>query len=201
MAVMIGGQPYLGTSRVTGEIGHISIGGASKIACYCGNTGCVEQLAASGAIIREVSSTLAAVPIQSMLARPGSELDITSIITAAEHGDKLAYRIMIEAGEYFGAALAVVMNLLGPNLIVVGGMLATSNVYLKASRRVMRLRAIGLASRNVVIARSDLDEFAGARGAATLVLNQLFDAPEANILALRRARRSQTRRSAGRIDT
>lgn len=199
MAVMIDGQPYLGTSRVTGEIGHISIGGAS-IPCYCGNTGCVEQLAATGAIVREVSSTLAAVPIQSILARPGSDLDITSIIAAAEHGDKLAYRIMIEAGEYFGAALAVVLNLLGPTLIVVGGELADSNVYLEAARRVMRLRAIGLASRDVVLARSDLDELAGARGAATLVLNQLFDAPEANILALRRARRSQTRRSAERFD-
>lgn len=190
MAMMIAGQPYLGASRVTGEIGHISVGGAS-IPCYCGNTGCVEQLAATGAIVREVSSTLAAVPIQSMLARAGSDPDITTIIAAAEQGDKLAYRIMIEAGEYFGGALAVVLNLLGPHLIVVGGDLAASNVYLEAARRVMRLRAIGLASRDVVLARSDLDDFAGARGAATLVLNQLFDAAGANILALRRARRSR----------
>ncbi len=195
MALMIDGRPYLGASRVTGEIGHLIIDGTS-VPCYCGNTGCVERLASTEAILREVEQTLAQVPIQSMLTRPGVELTIASVIKAAEQGDKLAYRIVMEAGEYFGAALAVVLNLLGPRLIVMGGAMAASDVYLEAARRVMRLRALGLASRHVQLVRSSLDEFAGARGAATQALNRLFDADDLHNLAVRKARLSA---AAGRV--
>jgi predicted NBD/HSP70 family sugar kinase len=183
MALMIDGQAYLGSSRVTGEIGHLIIGGA-PIPCYCGNTGCVEQLASTGAILREVRRGLSELPTLSMLARPGAELDIDAVITAAEQGDKLAYRSVLEAGEFLGAALAVVFNLLGPRLIVVGGAMASSEVYLDAARRVMRLRAISLA-RGVLLARGELGDLAGARGAATFVLDRLFDPGDTNILALR----------------
>jgi glucokinase len=183
MALMIDGQAYLGSSRVTGEIGHLIIGGA-PIPCYCGNTGCVEQLASTGAILREVRRGLSELPTLSVLARPGAELDIDAVITAAEQGDKLAYRSVLEAGEFLGAALAVVFNLLGPRLIVVGGAMASSEVYLDAARRVMRLRAISLA-RGVLLARGELGDLAGARGAATFVLDRLFDPGDTNILALR----------------
>ena len=186
MALMIEGRAYLGPSHVTGEIGHIIIGGAS-IPCYCGNTGCVERLASTGAILRAVGRSLAEAPIQSVLARPGVDTDIGTVIEAAEQGDKLAYRIVLEAGEYFGAALAVVLNLLGPRLIVVGGAMAASNAYLDAARRVMRLRALGPASRDVQLAPSRLDEFAGARGAATLVLNGLFESDDTHLLTLWKA--------------
>jgi len=116
------------------------------------------------------------------LRRSDREARIEEVIDAAATGDKLAYQLLTEAGEYFGSALAIVLNLLGPKLVVVGGKLADSNVYLDAAWRMMKLRTLDQASRDVRVERSEQGELAGARGAASLVLDALFSSGSSNIL-------------------
>ncbi|MFL5806404.1 MAG: ROK family transcriptional regulator [Roseiflexaceae bacterium] len=182
MAIMLGGAPYLGPSHIAGEIGHIAFGNASTL-CDCGNTGCLETLSSTTAILARVRQRLAESHIRTMLHRSDREPRIEEVIDAAETGDKLAYQLLTEAGEYFGDALAIVLNLLGPKLVVVGGKLASSNVYLDAAWRMMKLRTLDQASRDVRVERSQQGELAGARGAASLVLDTLFSSGGSNILA------------------
>lgn len=80
--------------------------------------------------------------------------------------------------------LSIVINLLGPRLIVIGGALSTSQIFLDAARRTIKMRALEKASRIVTLLPSQLDHLSGARGAATMVLNALFESPEKNLLAL-----------------
>jgi predicted NBD/HSP70 family sugar kinase len=182
MAIMIGGVPYLGPSHIAGEIGHIAFGTATTL-CDCGNTGCLETLSSTTAILAQVRRRLTESHIRTLLRRSDGEPRIEEVIDAAETGDKLAYQLLTEAGEYFGSALAIVLNLLGPKLVVVGGKLASSNVYRDAARRMMKLRTLDQASRDVRVERSQQGELAGARGAASLVLDALFSSGGSNILA------------------
>lgn len=182
MAIMLGGAPYLGPSHIAGEIGHMTFGSASTL-CDCGNTGCLETLSSTTAILACVRQRLTESHIRTVLRRSDGDPRIEEVIDAAETGDKLAYQLLTEAGEYFGNALAIVLNLLGPKLVVVGGKLATSSVYLDAAWRMMKLRTLDQASRNVRVERSEQGELAGARGAASLVLDALFSSGGSNILA------------------
>ncbi len=142
-------------------------------------------VASTTAILARVRQRLTESHIRTILRRSDREPRIEEVTDAAETGDKLAYQLMTEAGEYFGSALAIVLNLLGPKLVVVGGKLASSNVYLDAAWRMMKLQTLDQASRNVRVERSQLGELGGARGAASLVLDALFSSGGSNILTHR----------------
>ena len=185
LALMFNGNAYVGPLNIAGEIGHTPIPNV-EIRCNCGNVGCLETVASTKAILDRIRTQLSESSIYSVLRENNADLSIQDVIQAAENGDKLAYQVLMEAGEYFGFGLAIAVNLLGPKLIVVGGSLAKSEVYLDAARRSVRLQVLSKASTIVRVEPSQMDEFAGARGAATLVLNALFQPTETNILVLSR---------------
>ena len=183
LAIMLGGAPYVGPYQIAGEIGHIPMSGVT-IPCNCGNTGCLETVASTHAILRTIHQRLNESNVRSMLRNIETQADIQDVMAAAENGDKLAYQVITEAGQYFGSGLACAVNLLGPRVIIVGGTLAKSGVYLDAARRNLRLQAMSKVSTGVRIEPSQLDELAGARGAAARVLNRLFEPDDLNLLVL-----------------
>ncbi len=180
MAIMLNGTPFIGASHIAGEIAHIPVG-KHDIQCNCGNTGCLNMVAGIGAVLRRIDQRLADSPIRSSL-RLLKDITINDVIEAGERGDKLAIQALIEAGEYMGVGLAVILNLFGPRLVVIGGILAQSSVYREAAGRLMCLRALEMAARGVEFQLSPLDELAGARGAATLAINALFEPGEKDLV-------------------
>jgi predicted NBD/HSP70 family sugar kinase len=198
-AIMLDGMPYLGPTRIAGEIGHIAVSDA-PIPCKCGNTGCLNSLASVGAIQTYVRQRLNDAPMLSTLGDRDAGPSIENIIGEAERGDKLAYQALNEAGEHLGRGMAMMLNILGPRLAVLGGVLATSDVFLDAVRRTVKLRALPQVSRVASVQRSQLGEFGDCHGAANLVLNALFASGSSNVLALRQ-RSSQTGPSVGKVPT
>lgn len=183
MAIMLGGVPYIGLSHIAGELGHIPVPG-DQTPCECGSIGCLENLASTGSLLRRLHARIEQTQVQSSFRWNKKEPDIASLLNAAEDGDKLCYQLMNDAGEEFGQVLSIVINLLGPRLVVIGGALSASQIFLDAARRTIKMRALEKASRIVTLLPSQLDHLAGARGAATMVLNALFESPEKNLLAL-----------------
>jgi predicted NBD/HSP70 family sugar kinase len=183
LAIMLAGAPYVGPYQIAGEIGHIPMAGVT-IPCNCGNTGCLETVASVNAIMRAIHQRLSESNVRSTLRNIENQATIQDAMAAAESGDKLAYQVITEAGQYFGSGLATAVNLLGPKMIIVGGTLAKSSVYLDAARRNLRLQALSKISTGVRIEPSQLDDLAGARGAAARVLNKLFEPYGMNLLAL-----------------
>jgi len=186
IAIMIGGRPYTGASHIAGELGHMLLGVGST-ACGCGNVGCLETLTSTNAILTRTRQRLGESPFETVLFQFAENFSIEDIIRAAEGGDKLAYQILTEAGEYLGRGLAMAINLLGPQLVAVGGVLSKSTVYLDAAKRMVKLQALNKITNGLRIIRSELGETAGARGAAAYVLDQLFESKDGNILAIREA--------------
>lgn len=183
MAIMLDGKPFTGFSHIAGEIGHVPV--ADGPMCTCGNLGCLCLHAATRPILEKTRGRLKGQPQWSTL-RQSEAIEIDQVIQAGAQGDKLAYQALTEAGEYMGKGLAIVVNLLGPQRIVLGGKLSESDGYLQAAHHEIRISALDKASRYVQVERSELGELAGPLGAATLILNALFEPGGRSILQLAR---------------
>ncbi|MBE7501833.1 MAG: ROK family protein [Verrucomicrobiales bacterium] len=121
--IIFDGKPFSGFNRTAGEIGHmvLQVGGPK---CACGNKGCFEALASRSAIFKTIEAAVKDGQKTSLtdLLGPGLE-DMRSgdLRKAIKRGDKLVERIIEEAAEYTGIAVANVINLLNPEVVVIGG--------------------------------------------------------------------------------
>ena len=178
--IVIGRSLHSGVGNLAGEIGHVTVEPAGPL-CRCGNRGCLEALAAGPAIavrtrekMRQGKETLLAQWI-------GDNFDAVTgkmVAEAAIKGDGLSLEIMEETGEYIGIAVAALINLLNPEVVVIGGPVSRSGgVLLKAIRAAVRRRAVSASLSGVKIVRSKLGDEAAAIGAAAAVIEQFVDSP------------------------
>ena len=121
--LIIDGKLYSGFNGTAGEIGHmvIDVGGPK---CGCGNQGCFEALASRTAIFHRISEAVAAGKKTILTESLGEDLkDLRSgdLRKAIRKGDKLVENIVEEAAEYTGIAVANLINILNPQVIVLGG--------------------------------------------------------------------------------
>ncbi len=179
-ALFINGQPYHGGTGLAGELGHVTIVEDGPW-CSCGNRGCLEVLASTSAVLRRVRERLAESYVLSALREPfqRGQVTLSALIDAARAGDKIAYQVLDETGTYVGKVVAIALNLLGPELVVLGGPLVHGDgIVLEAVRRQVRLRALQHIANRTHIVNDDQGELAGARGAALLAADALFDCDE-----------------------
>ena len=175
--VVIGGQLVRGAQGCAGDVGHIQVTDDPSVICRCGKIGCLEALAGGGAVGR-----LAEQPagdgrsrfLREILEANG-RITATDVAWAATHGDAPALELINQAGRLVGGMLATVVNLLNPSLIVIGGGFARSgDVLLAAIRQTIYARSLPLATRELLVQRSALDQTGGLIGAAAMVADELF---------------------------
>lgn len=121
--LILNGKLFSGYNRTAGEIGHmvLEVGGPK---CGCGNRGCFEALASRTAILRRVHNAVKdgqKTVLTEMLGDDLDDLRSGDLRKAIRRGDKLVERIVEEAAEYTGIAVANVINLINPEVIVIGG--------------------------------------------------------------------------------
>jgi len=136
------------------------------------------MVASTAGVLKRVDARLSEARLASPLreAHERGELTLATLIEAARTGDKLAFQILDETGAYVGRVIAIAVNLLGPELVVLGGPLAQDGgIILDAVQRQVRLRALEHLSRQTRIVTDDQGELAGAHGAALLALDALFN--------------------------
>jgi predicted NBD/HSP70 family sugar kinase len=178
--ISIDGRLYAGSYGVAGELGHVMVDEQGPW-CSCGNRGCLEVLASTSAVLRRVRERLAEPRLMSVLREPyeNGTLSLVDLIKAAHAGDKLSFQILDETGTYVGRVLATVLNLLGPEMIVLAGPLAQADaILLEAVQRQVRLRALPHIAQQVSIVCDDQGEMSGARGASLRALDVLFGSNE-----------------------
>jgi glucokinase-like ROK family protein len=168
---------YRGSAAGAGEIGHTTMIPNGGEPCRCGNSGCLETLVSEPAIVR-LAETLAAQDPDGILALhlQGKEgTVIERIFDAARAGDQ-ATRVMLEERAcYMGVALANLVNILNPDLIVLGGILAQGqDLLLPTIEKVMRERAFANLGAHVQIRTTGFGPQAGVIGAVALALDTFF---------------------------
>lgn len=114
--MILDGSLYEGSSAAVGEIGHIQIDPLGK-RCYCGNFGCLETLVSNPAMAARCHELLAG-GATSCLPR---QADIHAICQTALTGDRLACDLLKDAAASLGRAIAMVVNLLRPEQVVLAG--------------------------------------------------------------------------------
>lgn len=171
---ILGGEIYRGAAGFAGEIGHLAIDPHGE-PCICGLRGCLATFVGSKALVARATTLLADYP-ESLLA--AKELTIAAIEDAALAGDRLALRVVHEAAEYLGIAVAGLLNLNNPSMVILGGgLVRVGELLLEPLREAVRSRTLVSSVAAAEIRTSELGPQAAAVGAATLLLDAALNDP------------------------
>lgn len=174
---VVDNQLYQGSAAGAGEIGHNTIIPEGGAPCRCGNTGCLEALISEPAIVK-LAQNLAQHHQKSLLASYLREHEgpmIERVFAAARAGDTHACTLLNQRATYLGIALANLINVLNPDLIVLGGIFAQAyDLMAPTIEATVRQRAFANLGERVELKTVTFGRQAGTTGAATLALSAFF---------------------------
>lgn len=170
--LILEGKLYSGFTRTAGEVGHmvLMINGPK---CTCGNRGCWEALASRSAIFRQIQEAVEEgqkTVLTEMLGGDLKDMRSGDLRKAIKQGDKLAARVVEEAARCTGIAVANLINILNPEVVVIGGGLmdALENEMMPVITKTLGEHAMPGTDKGVKILPSKLGDDAGITGAAVL---------------------------------
>ena len=168
--LIIDGRIYRGARGVAGEIGHLSIDNQGPL-CSCGLRGCLNVLLGTEHLLTRANGA------KSGKGRGFERLD--DLIDGALAGDSAAVSTLDFAGRQLGLGLAMLLNLVNPALVVVGGgIVRAGELLLGPLRETVARHCFSENFSHVRILASRLGESATARGAATLIFDEAVEAPQ-----------------------
>ena len=177
MGMVLDGKLFAGKSGFSGEIGHFPLLDNHQI-CRCGKVGCLETGASGLALHRLIGEQLAKghPSILSASYAAGREITLNDILDAVEKEDVTAIECVEQVGSTLGRAVAGLINLFNPDVVVIGGRLCVTEQYLipPLLGAVNRL-SLNLVSNDTVIKVSRLGNKAGAVGASLLAKHRLLN--------------------------
>ncbi len=184
--IILNGRLLLGASFGAGEIGHTVIfpGGER---CGCGQSGCLEAYSSGTAIAQYVRREVRRgrrfkfplTPTLSPRGRgkgEGGEITAEIVALAAEAGDPLALEVFRQAGYFLGIGLANTINLLNPEMLILGGSVVKSSRFFWASMsQSLKQHAWPSLHRACRVVKTQLGDRVGDLGALALVFSRGFD--------------------------
>jgi predicted NBD/HSP70 family sugar kinase len=167
------GHIHRGAKGAAGDVGHIRLAG-HDVVCRCGNVGCLEAVSGGAALARRLSEQ----GIEAHTSR-----DVVRLVKA---GDGTATQLVREAGRNLGDVLAGCVNFFNPEVIVIGGDVSQASHQLLAGvREVIFQRSLPLATEELRVVPSQLEDRAGVIGAAIMMIEHVLS-PAAIDRAIRR---------------
>lgn len=152
--IIINDQLFHGADGTAGEIGHLTINEQGPM-CRCGSRGCLETYTSAEHLARLVSPML-------------PESTLQDVVDEATRGSVTAQRALEDAGLHLGWALASVVNLLNPSVIIVGGRMASAgDLLLEPARTGLRRHALDSVAQTPIL-QSGLGQRASLVGAVLL---------------------------------
>ena len=170
--IIVDGKLYSGFNGTAGEIGHmvIEVGGPK---CNCGNQGCFEALASRTAIFRKITAAVKdgqKTLLTDMLGPELNDLRSGDLRKAIRKGDSFVEKVIEEAAEYTGIAVANFINIFNPETVVLGGGVidALSDEMMAIIVETAEDYAMSGTSKGIEIVASKTGDDAGIIGAAVL---------------------------------
>jgi predicted NBD/HSP70 family sugar kinase len=168
------GRIHRGAKGAAGDIGHIRLADHDEV-CRCGNVGCLEAVSGGAALARRLTER----GIEAETSR-----DVVRLVKA---GDGTATQLVREAGRDLGEVLAGCVNFFNPEVIVIGGDVGQASQQLLAGvRETIFQRSLPLATEELRVVPSRLEDGAGVIGAAIMAIEKVL-APDAIDRAIRAA--------------
>lgn len=169
--IILNGEPVRGPDGTAGEVGHICVEPLG-VACGCGSRGCLEQYSSARAITRMASELIGKFPESGLVKE--DTFDALTVFKLGVAGDPLCIEVFRRAGVYLGIALSGLINVLNPEVIVLGGGAAEGwDLFIGHVRTEIRKRAFQQPAERARIVRAALGGDAGIIGAARLAFGKV----------------------------
>jgi len=174
--IILDGKIFRGKDNTAAEIGHMTIK-PDGLKCKCGNWGCLEAYVSSTGILQRAKNILeseAETKLKDRTKYKPDTLTTLDICKEAVAGDRFSQTILDETGVYLGIGLSSLINLLNPEMIVIGGRIAECPYnFIEKGITEAKRRTYGNESRMPVITRALLGDHAGILGAGKLVFDNV----------------------------
>ncbi len=168
--IILDGKLWRGVDGAAAEIGHMCVDPFGGVACTCGSRGCLEVFASATAIVRMTREASPRYPDSILHGK--DDRTAAMIFEAGKQGDELALEIFRRMGVYLGIGLANLINILNPEMIVLGGGVVNGwDLFAKHMHQQVEERAFPLLAARVKIERAKCGDDAGLLGAARLALS------------------------------
>jgi N-acetylglucosamine repressor len=170
LGIVVGGEIYRGSHGGAGEFGHMTVDtSADAPLCNCGKRGCLEAIASDYGILRAATGI-----------DPGHHVEDTigTLIDRARMGDANTQAIFTRAGNALGVAVANLINIFDPARVLLGGEgMRAGELILGPLRNTMPQHIFGRSNADIALDILQTNEANWARGAASLVLHEVFRPP------------------------
>lgn len=168
--IIVNGKILSGSSGAGGEIGHILVNREETKKCGCGNKGCLEQYASATGIARMAKAKLAEDNRDSVM-RNAKSMNAKVVFDAVKAGDAVAMEVAEEFGRVLGIGLAIVADVVNPEVFVIGGGVSRGGQIVIDYIEKNYNKYVFHASRGVKFALATLGNDAGIYGSAKLVID------------------------------
>ncbi|HSJ68025.1 MAG TPA: ROK family protein [Anditalea sp.] len=179
LGIIIDGKLYRGGAGFAGELGHSPLFESRGITCSCGKTGCLEAVASGTAIVRmaEEAIKLDGTSILSRIVNKSKEaVEPSHVVEAALAGDQRAITIISNAGMDLGQGISILIQLLNPDLIIIGGTVAEANQYLTTPiQQALNLYSMAKSREKSQLSLYKLGKNVGLLGGVAVVVEKIFD--------------------------
>lgn len=168
--IILDKELWRGVDGSAAELGHIGVE-PMGVACPCGSRGCLEVYGSATAIVRMTREAQPRYP-SSPLHR-SENLTAKMVYQSGMEGDELALEVFRRMGVYLGIGLASLVNILNPELIVIGGGVANGwEMFIGHVREQVLERAFPIPARRVQIVKAERGDDAGILGAAHIAFSK-----------------------------
>ncbi|MCH7396377.1 ROK family protein [Belliella sp. DSM 107340] len=177
LGIMIDGKIYQGASGFAGEFSHSPIFDSSDITCTCGKKGCLDSIASGTAIVRKAKEAVLT-DMESIMARMAKDSEITPelVVNAALDGDQRAITILSQVGLDLGRGISILIQLLNPKLIILGGIVAEAKHYLTTPiQQALNIYSMAKSRENTEITLYKLGREVGLLGGVAVVNEKIFE--------------------------
>ena len=176
-ALVLGGALQRGSQGAGAELGHMVVqADGPRCNGNCPNRGCLEALVSGGALAREARRIAAERPRSALgEALAGGRAISGPLVTELAHdGDTAAIDAVAAIGRWLGVGIANLVNMLNPEVVVIGGgVIAAGELLLEPAREVVMQRALSPSREHARIVPARFGAESGMLGAATLALDGL----------------------------
>ncbi|WP_185957440.1 ROK family transcriptional regulator [Saccharicrinis carchari] len=175
MGMILNGKLYKGNSGLAGEFSHILIEEDGEL-CICGKCGCLETIASGMAMVKQATLELknnAKSVLHRFVTDTESQISPEDIVNAAREGDQFAINLINNMGQKLGKGISYLLQILNPELIILGGTVSRANEYLLTPiKQSLLTYCIPKLREDTRLMVSELGKDAGVLGAISVVLER-----------------------------
>ncbi|HKJ78941.1 MAG TPA: ROK family transcriptional regulator [Prolixibacteraceae bacterium] len=177
MGLILNGKLYDGSTGFSGELSHVKMVENGGL-CICGKRGCLETITSTNVLVDLALKGIMEEKVSQLTERfhPNSNrLTTEDIIAAAKRGDEFSISLLSDVGQNLGKGLAATIQILNPDIIVIGGPVSTANQFvLTPIQQALNQHCLEQIVKNTEVKISEIWEQSGLLGLTAMLFQDIF---------------------------